>query len=108
MLTEILIPKSTNITIMRVTLRYYIACVLVYQYKEALTIQLRKAQRHHDRVLLTRVIRVWADFAADEKIAQWHRERVAKEHNIEWVYFMHAHSRLISYLVVEATICVIF
>ena len=53
------------------------------QYKEALEIQLQKARRHHERALLARVVRAWADAAAEEKIASWRNERVAREHDLQ-------------------------
>ena len=52
------------------------------QYKQALSIQLRKAAMHREQTLQVRALRVWADFAAEEKIASWRKERTAKEHNL--------------------------
>ena len=41
-----------------------------------------KAQRHYERRLKSKVLEEWADVAASEKVAQWHRERQAREHNV--------------------------
>ena len=55
----------------------------VYQVKDASNIQLLKAARHREHALTLKIVRVWADYAADEKIAMWRKERISKEHNIE-------------------------
>ena len=41
-----------------------------------------KAQRHYESRLNSKVLEEWADVAASEKVARWHRERQAREHNV--------------------------
>lgn len=41
-----------------------------------------KADRFRARKLLTRVVREWADWTAEEKISAWRKERMAQEHNV--------------------------
>ena len=53
-------------------------CVQVGEY---MSIQEEKAARFHTRSTQLRVLRAWADWAAEEKVAGWHKERLAKEHN---------------------------
>ena len=58
-------------------------CFVLLQYKQALSIQLRKATLHRNRTLQRHVLRAWADYSTEEKIASWRKEKLAKEHNLE-------------------------
>ena len=53
------------------------------QIKEASAIQELKAIRHFESKMKLKVLRIWADYAAEEKVSMWHKERIAKEHNTE-------------------------
>ena len=46
-----------------------------------MVIQEEKARRHFEISLKVKVIRAWADYTMDEKMAMWKKERLAKEHN---------------------------
>lgn len=37
--------------------------------------------RHHTSRVLLRTLQAWADVTAENKVARWHRERQAREHN---------------------------
>ena len=61
-----------------------IEVVLIFfrQAGETMQILEEKAQRHYESRLKSKVLQEWADTAASEKVARWHRERQAKEHNV--------------------------
>jgi len=44
-------------------------------------IQEERARRHFEMTLKMKIVRVWADYAMEEKMAMWKKERLAKEHN---------------------------
>ena len=54
----------------------------IYQVGEISAIAEVKAKQHFEIYTKSRVLQVWADYAAEEKIATWRKERKSKEHNI--------------------------
>ena len=51
-----------------------------------MAIQEGRAKRMHQRKVKLRVFQAWADHAADERVAMWHKEQKAKEHNYWYVH----------------------
>ena len=49
--------------------------------------------KFHERNMLSRILREWADYAAEEKMATWNKERQAKQHNIRRVILNTPHLR---------------
>ena len=56
-------------------------CCIFYKVRQYSDIQEEKAKRFHKRRLLSRIVNAWANFAEEEKISMWRKERKATEHN---------------------------
>ena len=54
----------------------------MFQFGQYTAIQEERAVKFHERNMLLRILREWADYAAEEKMATWNKERQAKQHNI--------------------------
>ena len=53
----------------------------LFQFGQYTAIQEERAVKFHERNMLSRILREWADYAAEEKMATWNKERQAKQHN---------------------------
>ena len=60
---------------------HYFSCPSHTQIGECVAIQEEKAGRFFTGRLMARVFTAWRDHTEEEKVAMWHKERKAREHN---------------------------
>ena len=60
----------------------------VFQFGQYTAIQEARAVKFHEKRLLTRILEEWAEYATEEKMAMWRRDRQAKEHSTRLVMLL--------------------
>ena len=57
-----------------------IECFDMFQYKHHLVIQEHKASRHYSLTIKSKVFQAWRDYANEERVSSWEKERKSREH----------------------------
>ena len=52
----------------------------LFQYKHHQVIQEHKAVKHYSLTTKTKVFQAWRDYANEERVASWEKDRRAREH----------------------------
>lgn len=52
----------------------------VFQYKHHMVIEEHKAKRYYEANIKNKLFQAWRDYASEEKVARWEKERKAREH----------------------------